>query len=125
MPLLLDTCIIYDWMMGALKDPSCIEKIQSEGGLVSSVAVWEMAIKNGLGKLPLPSAQIAQDIESQGFQWLNISPYHTQAILELPAHHKDPFDRLLIAQAKYEALRVVSYDSIFKSYLDDVWIIKK
>ena len=125
MSLLLDTCIIYDWMMGALKDGACIEKIQTEGGLVSSVAVWEMAIKNGLGKMPLPSTQIAKDIESQGFQWLNITPYHTQAILELPIHHKDPFDRLLIAQAKFEALQVVTYDSIFKDYLDDVLIIKK
>ena len=75
--------------------------------------------------MALPSTQITKDIESQGFQWLNITPYHTQVILELPIHHKDPFDRLLIAQAKFETLRVVTYDSIFKDYLDDVLIIKK
>lgn len=125
MLLLCDTCIIYDWMMDTLKDECCIEKIQTEGGHVSQVTVWEMAIKNGLGKMPLPSALITKDIESHGFQWLNITPYHTQAILELPTHHKDPFDRLLIAQAKYETLRVVTYDSIFKDYLDDVLIVKK
>jgi len=51
-----------------------------------------MAIKNGLGKMPLPSEHIAEDIEAQGFQWLNITPYHAQTVLELGDHHKDPFD---------------------------------
>ena len=111
--------------MGVIKDSSSIERIQAEGGIVSSVSVWEMAIKNGLGKMPLPSPQIAEDIEAQGFQWLNITPFHAQAILNLPCHHKDPFDRLLIAQAKCEALCIMTYDSIFKDYLDDVTLIKK
>lgn len=125
MPLLLDTCIIYDWMMDRIKDYSIIELILNEGALVSSIAVWEMAIKNGLGRMPLPTSQIAEQIESQGFQWLNITPRHTQAIMELPTHHKVPFDRLLIAQEKYESLRVITYDSIFKNYLNDALIIKK
>ncbi|MDO9048777.1 MAG: type II toxin-antitoxin system VapC family toxin [Methylobacter sp.] len=110
MRLLLDTCIIYNWLMGEIRDVSCIERIQTEGAIVSPVSVWEMAIKNGLGKMPLPSAQIAEDIEAQGFQWLNI---------------KDPFDRLLIAQAKYETLCITTYDAVFKDYLDDVLIVKK
>lgn len=93
MRLLLDTCIVYDWLMGEIADRQCIERIQAEGAIASSVSVWEMAIKNGLGKMALPSAHIAEEIEAQGFQWLNITPYHAQTVLELGVYHKDPFDR--------------------------------
>jgi PIN domain nuclease of toxin-antitoxin system len=125
MPLLLDTCIVYDWLMGEIADQPITERIQAEGAIVSSVTVWEMAIKNDLGKMPLPSKHIAEDIEAQGFQWLAISPYHAQTMLELENHHKDPFDRLLIAQANYEGLQVATYDAVFRAYLDDVLIINK
>ena len=125
MRLLLDTCIVYDWLMGEIKDRPNIERIQAEGAIVSSVSVWEMAIKNGLGKMALPSSHIAEDIEAQGFQWLNITPYHAQGLLDLGCHHKDPFDRLLIAQAKYETLRIVTYDAVFQNYLDDILLIRK
>lgn len=76
MPHLLDTCIVYDWLMRAMIDQPIIERIQAEVALVSSVVVWEMAIKHSLGKMSLPSKYIAQDIEAQGFQWLAISQYH-------------------------------------------------
>jgi len=125
MRLLLDTCIVYDWLMGEIKDRPNIERIQAEGAIVSSVSVWEMAIKNGLGKMALPSSHIAEDIEAQGFQWLNITPYHAQGLLDLGGHPKDPFDRLLIAQAKYETLRIVTYDVVFQNYLDDILLIRK
>lgn len=97
MRLLLDTCIVYDWLMGAITDTDTVAWIQRDGAFVSSVVVWEMAIKHRLGKLPLPSREIVDDLGDQGFDWLNITPRHTQRILELPDHHKDPFDRLLIA----------------------------
>lgn len=125
MRLLLDTCIVYDWLMGEIKNRPIIERIQAEGALVSAVSVWEMTIKNGLGKMPLPSSNIAKDIEAQGFEWLTITPYHAQNLLELGDHHKDPFDRLLIAQAKYESVCIVTYDGVFQHYLDNVIVIKK
>lgn len=125
MRLLLDTCILYDWLMDEFKDRALIERILNDGAVVSSVSVWEMAIKHGLGKMPLPSTRIAEEIAAQGFQWLNISPYHAQTVFELGDHHKDPFDRMLIAQAKHESLRILTYDSIFQHYLDDVLLIKK
>jgi PIN domain nuclease of toxin-antitoxin system len=118
MRLLLDTCIVYDWLMGVIASRPLIERIQTEGAFVSAASVWEMAIKYNLGKLALPSARIAEDIEAQGFQWLLIAPYHAQAILGLDNHHKDPFDRLLIAQARYEGLLLVTYDTVFEQYLD-------
>lgn len=127
MRLLLDTCIVYDWLIGVIENRTIIERIQTEGALVSSVTVWEMAIKNNLGKLALPSNRIAEDIEAQGFQWLPITAYHAQTILGLADHHKDPFDRLLIAQTKFENLCLISYDAILAHYLDadTVLIIEK
>jgi PIN domain nuclease of toxin-antitoxin system len=67
MRLLLDTCMVYDWLMGEINGHPAIERIQSEGATVSPVSVWEMAIKYGLGKMALPSIKIAEDIEAQGF----------------------------------------------------------
>jgi PIN domain nuclease of toxin-antitoxin system len=52
-------------------------------------------------------------------------PYHAQGLLELKGHHKDPFDRLLITQAKHETLRIVTYDAVFQNYLDDILLIWK
>lgn len=123
MRLLLDTCIIYDWMMDTLTHQPTIQLIEQSGAFVSAVSVWEMAIKHGLGKMPLPSRNIAEDIQAQGFAWLNVTPYHAQAILELAHHHKDPLDRLLIAQAQCEVMRIVTYDGLFREYLADTVII--
>jgi PIN domain nuclease of toxin-antitoxin system len=125
MKLLLDTCIVYDWLMDEIKDDVWIKRIQTEGALVSAVTVWEMAIKNALGKLPLPSTNIAQEIQAQGFSWLNITSFHAQTILELADYHKDPFDRLLVAQAQHESLQIVTYDAIFQSYLKNTVVLKK
>jgi PIN domain nuclease of toxin-antitoxin system len=125
MALLLDTCIVYDWLMDEINNPDWINRIQTEGAIVSAVSVWEMAIKNGLGKMPLPSISIAAEIEAQGFQWLNITPFHAQTVLKLAHHHKDPFDRLLIAQSLYEGLSIVTYDGIFQDYIDTVILLKK
>jgi PIN domain nuclease of toxin-antitoxin system len=111
--------------MGRIAPHGIVEKIQNEGAFVSAVSVWEMTIKNSLGKLPLPTSAIAEDIEAQGFQWLNITPYHAQAIQQLGEWHKDPFDRLLIAQAKLENLHLVTYDCVFQSYLDDLILLEK
>ncbi len=125
MRLLLDTCIVYDWLMGRIVAHEIVEKIQQQGAFVSAVSVWEMTIKNALGKLPLPTPAIAEDIEAQGFQWLNITPYHAQSIQHLPKWHNDPFDRLLIAQAKFENLHLVTYDRVFQSYLDELIVLEK
>jgi PIN domain nuclease of toxin-antitoxin system len=115
--ILLDTRIVYDWLMGRLENAGFIAQIQADGALVSAVSVWEMAIKAGLGKLALPDANIVGAIEAQGFSWLNISPVHAQSVLTLPHFHNDPFDRLLIAQAQVEGLTVATYDRQFLEYL--------
>jgi len=124
MKLLLDTCIVYDWLMDKLDDSDLVDLIQTSGAFVSAISVWEMTIKHGLGKMDLPSQNIADDIQAQGFDWLNITPYHAQAVIKLEHHHKDPFDRLLVAQAKTESLKIVTYDKIIVNYLDNTLLVR-
>lgn len=125
MRLLLDTSIVYDWLMGEIGNHQTIDLVAAEEAYASPISVWEMVIKHALGKIALPSTRIAADIEAQGFRWLNMTPYHAETVLELPGHNKDPFDRLLIAQAKYESMRLVTYDSVFKTYLADALIVAR
>jgi PIN domain nuclease of toxin-antitoxin system len=125
MQILLDTCIIYDWLMAEIADVQAISLIEKHGAYVSPVSVWELAIKHNLGKLELPSKNPARDIEDQGFSWLNVTPYQAERVMGLPPHHKDPFDRLIIAQALHESMTVLTYDAIFANYLTKVLILKK
>ena len=123
MRLLLDTCIVYDWLLGNIRDSKAEILIRSENAHVSPITVWEMAIKHGIGKLPLPTTDVAGSIAAQGFVWLPVQPSHAQALFTLPALHRDPFDRLLIAQAQAENMRLVTYDSVFAHYLPDTLIV--
>jgi PIN domain nuclease of toxin-antitoxin system len=93
--------------------------------LVSIASCWEIAIKTGLGKLTLgePSGTyISNALTRTGFELLPISLAHATAVEALPSHHKDPFDRLLIAQAMIEAIPIVSVDVAFDPYgLPRLW----
>jgi PIN domain nuclease of toxin-antitoxin system len=83
--------------------------------LVSSATVWEIAIKRSLGKLTAPDDLPAQ-LPGQGFGWLPISADHAWEARRLPLHHRDPFDRLLVAQALVERIAIVTGDPRFSAY---------
>jgi len=82
---------------------------------LSIAALWEMTIKAGIGKLTIPD-RLAQTFESDGFTLLEISVRHVEATKELPHIHGDPFDRLMIAQAKVEELTIITVDQKFAAY---------
>jgi PIN domain nuclease of toxin-antitoxin system len=87
--------------------------------LLSIASLWEMAIKLSIGKLNLaqPFGElIPQQMEVNGIELLPIDIGHTAVVSELPFHHRDPFDRLLIAQAMIEEIPVVGADSAFDAY---------
>ena len=90
--------------------------------IVSAASVWEIAIKHALGRGDMPiSGQEAIDyFEQAGYELLSVMPVHAAAVEDLPAHHQDPFDRLLMAQALTEPLRLVTHDRIFVQYSDTV-----
>ena len=86
---------------------------------VSSATHWEIAIKLSTGKytlhVPFP-VFVKEAIDDNGFTILPIEPRHTAELVTLPYHHRDPFDRLLIAQAMIEGMSIISVDPVFDSY---------
>ena len=84
--------------------------------LVSAASLWEVAIKRSLGKLSAPADLARRLAALQQVELLPISPLHAEAVGELPWHHRDPFDRLLVAQALAERLTIVSSDPQLAQY---------
>jgi PIN domain nuclease of toxin-antitoxin system len=120
--LLLDTHIFLWWVDDAsdLSDTArrAIADEKNECYL-SLTSCWEMAIKSSLGKLRLAKPVerfVSEQLTANGFTLLPIELRHAAKIEKLPLHHRDPFDRLLIAQAMSEKLIIVSVDRIFSDY---------
>ena len=83
--------------------------------LVSTASVFEIAIKRALGKVAAPD-DLPSHIEASGFGWLPVTAEHAWQVRGLAAHHRDPFDRLLVAQALVEQMPIVSADPRFAAY---------
>jgi PIN domain nuclease of toxin-antitoxin system len=92
---------------------------EAERVVVSVVTPWELGIKQATGKLTLPDDLVAQ-LVATGFELLPVTARHAGAAPQLPAHHRDPFDRMLIAQAISEQLTIVTADHQFKHYKVDL-----
>ena len=122
MRLLLDTHAFLWWDADAEQLPdSLLETLQDPAHEItfSVVSAWEMQIKAALGKLELrtPLATlISEQREKNGLGVLPVSLQHVLALEKLGDYHKDPFDRLLIAQANVEGLTLVSKDDVFRHY---------
>ncbi len=116
--LLVDTHAVLWWLADddALSDGArALMADPAHDLLVSSASIWEVAIKRALGKLTAPD-DLPEVIDSEGFSWLPVSPRHAWQVGTLPPHHRDPFDRLLIAQARTEHVDVVTADERFAAY---------
>jgi PIN domain nuclease of toxin-antitoxin system len=83
--------------------------------LLSAAVVWEVAIKRALGKLRVPDAYLSVLLDA-GVQPLPVSVAHAAAVEQLPPHHRDPFDRMLVSQAKIEGGALVSRDDALAAY---------
>jgi PIN domain nuclease of toxin-antitoxin system len=118
MNLLLDTHMLLWWLED---NPHLSEagrnSIANPDNLIvlSAVVIWEIRIKQALGKLEI-APNFYRVIKNQGFELLSITADHAYAAGDLPMHHRDPFDRMLIAQAKLEGLSIVTHDAVFKRY---------
>lgn len=126
--LLLDTHTLLWWLFDdgrlsagareAIADPE-------RAVLVSSASAWEVATKYRLGKLPEAGdvpIRLAHYLRKAGFDTIGISVDHALAAVSLPGPHRDPFDRMLVAQARIEQLAVVTTDAVFQEYeVDVVW----
>jgi PIN domain nuclease of toxin-antitoxin system len=83
---------------------------------VSAASIWEISIKTALGKLDADPGEVLAAVEPAGFAMLSISGEHAAAVARLGGHHKDPFDRLLIAQALVEPMHLLSNDELLGAY---------
>jgi PIN domain nuclease of toxin-antitoxin system len=109
---LLDTHLIYWWMTADARLGNATRELIEQSEIVISVAsLWEMALKNAKGKLPLPQGPLSEEMEAQGFILLPVMPRHIEAVRQLACGHSDPFDRLLIAQAMDESLTLLTRDA--------------
>ena len=116
MNLLLDTHVLIWWDEGRrLSSVGRLAIESADSVYVSAASAWEVAIKIGLGRLR-PARTVEEAADESGFLELPIGFRHAQRVAALPPHHRDPFDRLLIAQAEVEGLTLVTRDPVFERY---------
>ena len=92
---------------------------------VSAASVWEIAIKRALGRgdMPVSSQQALEFFKQSGYRILPIDAAHTTVVENLPAHHQDPFDRILVAQALSEPMRLITHDAAVALYSDSIILV--
>ena len=125
MKLLLDTHLVL-WAMQDSKHLSVAARKQiraADVNYVSAASLWEIAIKASLGKLDVDSDVLEERLEMAGFQPLPITWQHTTQVRRLPMRHRDPFDRMLVAQAISEPLRLLTHDEGLRTYSDLVTVV--
>jgi PIN domain nuclease of toxin-antitoxin system len=122
MTALLDSHAFLWFITGSAKLSSTARRVieeQSQTRLLSVASLWEITIKHSLGRLTLAAPFnkiIPQQLSANGVGLLAIELKHLDALLTLPFHHRDPFDRLLIAQAMVNQVPIVSADAAFDAY---------
>ena len=118
MRVLIDTHYLLWWLDDApeLGEPGR-ELISAPENLIffSAASVWELRIKEGIGKVELP-ASFSEVLAAQAFEPLSVTVAHTHALRGLPLHHRDPFDRMLVAQARVEGLTVLTRNKVIALY---------
>jgi PIN domain nuclease of toxin-antitoxin system len=118
MRLLLDTHVLLWWLDDRPALGRAAKDLISQGDndvFVSAISAAEIALKSSIGKLRLPE-DLEQQLDDNAFEPLPLRMSHGLALQGLPLHHRDPFDRLLIAQATCEDLAVVTADRAFSAY---------
>ena len=117
MRLLLDSHVALWWLDDSDElGPTSREHIgDAEEAFFSAVTPWELGMKKALGKLSFPDGLVDALVHS-GFEPLSIGPTHAETAPTLPLHHRDPFDRMLIAQAQLESLTLVTADERLSFY---------
>ncbi|MBS0655883.1 MAG: type II toxin-antitoxin system VapC family toxin [Verrucomicrobia bacterium] len=118
MRYLLDTCMLL-WVLEGnrrkIKDFITIIENPECDLSVSVVSYWEITIKKALGKIEI-SSDWRDQVEETGLSWLSLEPKHIQPLEKLPFIHHDPFDRLLISQAKAEHMTLLTHDEKINKY---------
>ena len=124
MTALLDTHALLWWLTNDRRlSRRAKDTIESDEVLVSVVSAWEIEIKRGLERIEADTHAILGEVTStDGFTWLEIGPAHVAALVDLPPLHRDPFDRMLVAQAQLEHVALISRDRDLRRYeIETIW----
>lgn len=123
--LLLDTHLVLWALSAPRKLPASFrQELDTSRVFVSAASIWEVAIKAGLGKLDADPQEVLDALEPSGFDLLDVTGAHAARVVSLPPVHRDPFDRLLVAQAMVEPLVLVTRDETLAGYGDLVRILQ-
>ncbi len=128
MRLLLDTHIALWALTDSPQLPTQAKELilQPSNRIVASAAsVWEVAIKHALGRgdMPVSGSDILAYFQQAGYELLPILPKHAAHVEQLPGHHQDPFDRILVAQALVEPLHLLTHDAVMARYGETVILV--
>ncbi len=118
MQILLDTHIVCWHYYEPKRLPEIARHLilKADAVYVSAVSIWEIAIKVRIGKMKADPRRVVQFMDASGFKELPVFSRHTVLVADLPLHHTDPFDRLLIAQAMSEPLHLLTVDAQLSQY---------
>jgi PIN domain nuclease of toxin-antitoxin system len=126
MRVLLDTHILLWWLTDDRRLPKEAEKIIKDGDnevYVSAASIWEVAIKTALGQIKADPFAIQEAIAPSGFLELPITGAHAAQVSRLPQHHRDPFDRMLVAQSLVEPMRLLTTDKLLAHYGETILFV--
>ena len=124
MRVLLDTHLLLWALSAPARLPVAARRlIQDADVYVSAASIWEISIKAALGKLTADPQEVLAALEPAGFLSLPVAGVHAARVSNLPPVHRDPFDRLLVAQALVEPMRLVSTDAALRGYGEIVTIV--
>ena len=126
MKLLLDTHILLWWLAGDPRLPRAAEAIIGDTANavhVSAASFWEVAIKSALGRIDVDLDDVVAAMRTAGFFELPITSRHSIECGRLPLRHRDPFDRMLVAQSRIEPLRLVTHDRALADYGETVLLL--
>lgn len=122
--LLLDTHALLWWLSEDDRLPTSMrEELENPANdvMASAVSAWEISIKTKIGKLTAPVGLMAS-VEQTGLRWIPVEPAEAYEAGQLPLHHRDPFDRLLVSQAMARSARLVSRDERLDEYgVERIW----
>ena len=125
MKLLLDTHVLLWWLAASPTLPNQARNLiaaPTNAIFISAVSLWEIWLKVSLDKLRVP-ADFEERLADQAFENLPLMAAHTRAVAQLPWHHRDPFDRMLLAQARVADLMLVTADDVMAVYGEAVLLV--
>lgn len=119
MRVLLDTHVYLWWLLDSPRMPEETRAVIADPAAIVSVSaasIWEASIKSALGRLALDDIDLIAEVDRNGFAELGVSAAHGWTAGQLPPYHRDPFDRILVAQARHEQLLLLSDDEVLARY---------